>query len=429
MGSIRWRLTIWYAVILAVVLTLYAGGAYAFLVHRLDAEMNRTLRMDFEEAEEFARRGSGEKHHDDHGFRRWMEVRKIDGTLMQRYGPADPLPATDAGIQSGRLPGGEHVRILSARYEIEGSPVVIRVARSEAQLRHELDEFLLVLGIALPLAVALLCAGGYFLARRTLAPVDRIAEQARTITADRLTKRLPVENPGDELGRLATAFNETFARLQQSFEDMKRFTGDAAHELRTPLTVLRSVGEVCLRDAASDGREAVASMLEEVERMTRLVDGLLALARADGTRRDRTLEPLDLGAFARELVDRLGIAARFEAADGIMVRADRDLLDQALSNVLDNAARHSPDDVTVRVLAPGTIEISDEGEGIAPEHIEAIFERFYRVDEARARNTGGAGLGLAIARWAVEAQGGTIAAESTPGAGATFQITLHPISA
>ena len=408
-ASIRGRLTLWYAVVLAVVLLLYAGGAYAFLVHRVYAEMDSTLRVDFEAAEAQA--------HDDHVLQRWVEVRGADGGIIARMGPG-PLPETTDGTHSYTLATGERVRILTGRYE--GS--TIRVGRSEEHLRQRLNEFLLVLGITLPLAVALLCVAGYFLARRTLAPVDRIVERARTITSP--DERLPVESPDDELGRLATTFNEMFARLQGSFEEMKRFTGDAAHELRTPLTVLRSVGEVCLRDPRSDARQAVGSMLEEVERMSRLVDGLLRLARADGAGESAVLETIDLAEFTRALVERLGITACIEATEPVPVAADPDLLAQALGNVLDNAVRHSPDDVVVRVRTPGVVEVIDSGEGIAPEHIERIFDRFYRADEARARDTGGTGLGLAIARWAVEAQGGRIEVESAPGEGASFRITL-----
>ncbi len=424
--SVRGRLTLWYAAVLAVVLVLYAGGAYAFLRHRLHAEMDRTLRMDFEAAEALAAGGSSGKLHDgdEHEPERWIEVRGEDGKLIHGDGPKAVLPKTaDAGTRSVTLANGDHVRVLSGRYKVNGAPVTIRVARSEGQLRHELDEFLLVLAITLPLAVAALCAAGYFLALRTLAPVERIVDRAQTITADRLTDRLPVENPSDELGRLATTFNEMFVRLQRSFDEMKRFTGDAAHELRTPLTVLRSVGEVCLRDPETDARDAIASMLEEVERMTRLVDGLLRLARTDGAAEPK-LEQVDLGTFVRELIDRLGIAVHLQADEAVTVSADPDLLSQALGNVLDNAIRQTPDEVEVRVQSDGTIEVTDKGEGIPAEQLNRIFDRFYRIDESRARNTGGTGLGLAIAKRAVEAQGGTIEVQSEPGRGAMFRITL-----
>jgi len=409
------KLTLWYALVLTIVLVIYTGGAYAFLDHRVYSEMDHTLRADFEAAEALTRGGEVPHHATD----RWIEVHDSQGKLIAREGPAPLPPETAEGIESLTLSDGERVRVLTGRYE----GALIRVARSETHLRQRLREFLIVMGIALPLAVALLCVAGYFLARRTLAPVDRIVDGARTITAARLTERLPVANPNDELGRLATTFNEMFARLQRSFEEMERFTGDAAHELRTPLTALRSVGEVCLRDPDSDARAAIGSMLEEVERMQRLVEGLLRLARADGGAEVAKLEPIELAAFARALVERLGITASIDS-EPVTVNADPDLLAQALGNVLDNAVRHSPEHVEVRVRAPGVIEVTDRGDGIAPEHIEHVFERFYRTDAARTRTSGGAGLGLAIARWAIEAQGGRIEVESQPGDGATFRITL-----
>ncbi|MHC4956288.1 MAG: sensor histidine kinase [Planctomycetota bacterium] len=418
-SSVRGRLTLWYAVVLAIVLAIYAAGAYAFLVHRVYSEMDSTLRVDFEAAEQLTHGGKPKPHHGD-AADRWVEVTDSSGRVIAREGPTGALPGAPEGIESYTTTNGEPVRVLTGRYE----GATIRVARSEAHVRQRLREFLLVMGIALPLAVAVACAAGYFLAGRALAPVERIVQRARKITAVRLDERLPVENPDDELGRLAATFNETFARLQHSFEEMKRFTGDAAHELRTPLTALRSVGEVCLRDPGSDPRKAVESMLEEVERMSRLVDGLLRLARADGTDEPVRLQPTDLAEFTTELVERLGIAAEVDAGTPVPVNADPDLLAQALGNVLDNAVRHSPDDVVVVVRAPGTVEVTDRGDGIAPEHTERIFDRFYRVEKSRARDKGGAGLGLAIAKWAVEAQGGRIEVESTQGAGATFRITL-----
>ena len=174
-------------------------------------------------------------------------------------------------------------RILTGKTRVGGISLVIQVAESEGPMREYLRDLLLVLLFGLPLAVAIAGLGGYSLARRALAPVDRMAEQARLITAERLKERLPVDNPSDELGRLATVFNETLMRLESSFDQMRRFTADASHELRTPLTAMRSVGEIGLRgkrDAAAY-REIIGSMLEEVDRLSLLVDRLLTLSRAD----------------------------------------------------------------------------------------------------------------------------------------------------
>jgi heavy metal sensor kinase len=317
-------------------------------------------------------------------------------------------------------------------------PVVIRVARSEAQLRHELNELLLVLGFGFPVAVGVAGVGGYALARRALAPVSQMADQARTITAERLGEQLPVVNPEDELGRLAMVFNETFARLERSFEQLRRFTSDASHELRTPLTAIRSVGEVGLREHRDERayREIIGSMLEEADRLGRLVDSLLTLSRADVGQVKLTLEHVDLAELARDVVTHLGVLAEekrqsilVETTAPVYATVDRLVLRQAVINLLDNAIKYSPEGGRVRVIVRDqsqgpTLEVIDVGPGIEVEHQEHIFDRFYRVDKARSRELGGTGLGLAIARWAVEAHGGRIELESADGQGSLFRIRL-----
>jgi heavy metal sensor kinase len=315
--------------------------------------------------------------------------------------------------------------------------VLIRVARSEAGVRHELEEFLAGMGLGLPIAVLLAGLGGFLLAGRALKPVGQMAARAETITAERLGERLPIENPDDELGRLGTVFNETLARLERSFETLRRFTADAAHELRTPLTALRSVGEVALRGGQANERspEVLGSMLEEVDRLTRLVDTLLTLSRSDRGHVEIRAERLDLGRFARTVAEDLEVLADEKGQrivldeDTVYAQVDPRLLRQAVLNILDNAIRYSPEGMPIRVAVrrrAGTavLEVTDQGPGIAPEHQERVFERFYRVDLARSRETGGAGLGLSIAQWAVQANGGTIELESQAGAGTCFRVCL-----
>lgn len=456
--SIRARLTIWYAGVLAAILLLYGAGVYVFLRQSLYQELDRQLRDDFEAAEEGLERrdddaisrraGTAIGHHEEHEFgQRWLAVWDLDGSLLYREGPAEPVvPPPDSTDRAGKrgtvrtvvIVGSPPLRVHSDTYPIGGSPVLIRVARSEAGVRHELEELLVGMGLGLPVAVLLAGLGGFFLAGRALKPVGQMAARAETITAERLEERLPIENPDDELGRLGTVFNETLARLERSFETLRRFTADAAHELRTPLTALRSVGEVALREGqANEGsREVLGSMLEEVDRLTRLVDTLLTLSRSDRGQVEIRRERLDLRAFARETAEYLEVLAEekgqrivLEGDSGIYARADPRLLRQAVLNILDNAIRYSPDGVPIRVAVrrqsgAAVLEVTDRGPGIAPEHQDRIFERFYRVDVARSRETGGAGLGLSIAQWAVRANGGTIEVESQVGAGSCFRICL-----
>src|SRR5262245_14649751 len=431
--SIRVRLTLWYAAALSAVLALYAGGVFAFLRHSLSADLDQRLSDDREVAEQMLERTAGgaigwraepEDDDDDAAGGRWLEVRSPQGTLLY---------ARPSGI-----PADGPVRRLSAPYTIDGLPVVLRVARSEEPLRHELRELLGIMGAGFPFAVAIAGLGGYVLARRALAPLGRMADRARTITAERVGERLPVEKRGDELGQLADVCNETFARLERSFEQLRRFTADASHELRTPLTAMRSVGEVGLREHrdAVAYREIIGSMLEETDRLGRLVEGLLTLSRADGGSVPLKRETVDLAELARDVAGHLGVLAeekqqsvRVEASGPVATLADRLVVRQALINLVDNAVKYTPPGGSVRIVVrnggPGpTIEVVDSGPGIPPDHRDRVFDRFYRIDKARSRDLGGAGLGLSIARWAVEAHGGRIDLESVEGRGATFRITL-----
>ncbi len=318
--------------------------------------------------------------------------------------------------------------------------LVIQVAKSEGPMRKYLRDLLLVLLFGLPLAVAIAGLGGYSLARRALAPVDRMAEQARLITAERLKERLPVDNPRDELGRLATVFNQTLMRLESSFEHMRRFTADASHELRTPLTAMRSVGEIGLRGKRDSAayREIIGSMLEEVDRLSLLVDRLLTMSRADSGESMLSRDRVDLCDLAEEVTNQLCVLAEekqqsltVEAGGPSLCVGDRMVLRQALLNLVDNAIKYSPvgGRIAVRVSTSGdgmaVLDVSDTGPGIPVDLRPRVFDRFYRADRSRSReNGGGTGLGLSIARWAVEVNGGQLTLESSDGPGATFRITL-----
>jgi heavy metal sensor kinase len=307
----------------------------------------------------------------------------------------------------------------------------------EERVDQQLGEVLVVLVLGLPVIVVLAGVGGYVLARRALAPIDHLAAEARRITADRLHERLSVANEHDEIGRLTAVINETFARLDSSFEQLRRFTADASHELRTPLSVIRGIGELGLRETRTPAeyKEAMGSMLEEVDRLTRLVDTLLQLSRGDAGTIRLSCDVVDLGDLAQDVAASLTLLAEercqqlnVTAARDVRVSADRLVLRDAVTNLVDNAIKYSPPGSTIRVDADGgpeqaILRVSDEGPGIPVEHRGRIFDRFYRIDEGRSRAMGGTGLGLAIAKWAVEANGGQIALEATS-TGSVFRITL-----
>jgi heavy metal sensor kinase len=313
---------------------------------------------------------------------------------------------------------------------------VVQVARLEPAGEIARMRRLLLLAWAGTLAVSAL--GAWLLVGRTLKPVDQMTRAAREISAD-FCARVPVVNPNDELGRLGGTLNDMLGRLCSSIDRLRQFTSDASHELRTPLTAARTVGEVALREdrPPEEYRDAIGSMLEEIERLTRIVDKLLYLARADGGAIPVERTETRLDEIAREVSDQFRVVAadrniRLEGAGGPSrpFPCDAEKVRLALVNLVDNAIKFTPPGGTVTLGAEvngreARLWVLDTGPGIAPDHLERIFERFYRVD--RTRGAEGAGLGLAIARWAIECQEGRILAESRPGAGSKFTIVLRDV--
>ena len=451
-ASIRVRLTGWYSVVLFLMMVVYATATFLAVRHEFLEQLDDQLHDDFETAEGFlapAAGGrivwSGDRRHDpDYDEERGSDVWSASGEPIYRSTTSAALPpaaiaaATATPRYESVVTNGSRWRTLTRTSLVGGRAVVLRVSRSEDRLRAQLWEILIVLVLGLPLVVALAGLGGYTLARRALTPIDQLASEARRITAERLHERLSVPNQHDEIGRLAGVINDTFARLESSFDQLRRFTADASHELRTPLSVIRGIGEMGLKEThtPAEYKEALGSMLEEVDRLTTLVDTLLRLSYGDAGTLHLSPESVDLGQIAGDVVSSLGILAeernqrvRVDAAEPVSVTADRLVLREALTNVVDNAIKYSPrgSAIDIRVYSEGgraIVSVADDGPGIAPEHRERIFDRFFRVDEARSRNGGGAGLGLAIARWAVEANGGRIAVDSRPTGGSVFRIVL-----
>jgi heavy metal sensor kinase len=321
---------------------------------------------------------------------------------------------------------------------VQGRGVIVRVIRDASGTQQTLEQILEVFAFSLPVAAALAAVGGYWLARRSLAPVARMSGEARQITSESLGARLPVVNRHDEIGQLATVFNDTLARLEGSFNELKRFSADASHELRTPLTALRAVGEAALQGGEEPRalREAISSMLEEAQRLTELADSLLMLARLEAGAGIQ-METVDLAEMTRSVRDTLFVLAETKrqtltvgGADGfIPVSGNALLLRHALLNVVHNAIRYSPDDSTIHIEAAirgdrAILDVSDEGPGIATELRDRVFDRFFRIDAARSRDTGGHGLGLAIAKSVIEKHRGTITIESGRKSGTTFHVEL-----
>ncbi len=451
--TVRTRLALWYAGALAAILLALAMGVYLFARHGLNAYVSRQLAEDYGAIETLARDDPGELAElEEHGVAGVFRVDERQRRLFQtaqwlRLGLDDALAeCAHDGELTAHARNGRHFRVRVGSFDDGPRRVRIAAATDEEAVRQALRQLGIVLLVACPFTIALSVLGGYMLAGRLLAPVAAMATKGREITAERLSQRLPIENPHDEFGRLADVFNHALARLEASFERLRRFTADASHEFRTPLTALRSVGEVALQENSDPARyrEAIGSMLEEVDRLTRLVESLLLLTRADTGTAKLATERLDVVTLAKDVVEHLRPLAEErsqtivfddrgigESKDGPMVAADRVTLRHALINLLHNAIKYSPADAEIRVSVSrdsvGTLQIAvtDQGPGIPAEEQERIFERFYRMDKARSREAGGVGLGLSIARWAVEANGGRLEVHSEPGRGATFRIVLH----
>jgi len=454
--SIKVRLTLWFTTVLMIVLAINGVVIFTLLQNRRYADLDWQLKEDREVTEQMIEVDSqgalvwrADHHNDDDedaGPGIMVEVWDRQGNLLlrrdsprignlpnhPRFGIAGPSFVSVTTLH------GISARVVTWPYSINGLPVVIRIARSEENIRKELTQILLVIILAFPFAVGFAGIGGYMLAGRVLAPINRIIERAKTISAERLSDRLPVDNPGDELGQLSSVLNDAFSRLESSFKELRRFTSDASHELRTPLTAIRSVGEVGLRTSQDEKayRNIISSMLEEVDHLSRMVDDLLTLSRADSGAIQLKQEHIKLEDLAQEIIDYLSVLAEeknqslvMEVGESVDALVDRRLLRHAIINLLDNAIKYSPSGSTVRVVVKATrgcpvLEVIDAGPGIPPEHRDHVFERFYRVDKARSKKTDGTGLGLAITKWAVEANGGRIELETGEGTGSVFRVVL-----
>jgi heavy metal sensor kinase len=298
---------------------------------------------------------------------------------------------------------------------------------------------------AIPVFVLLAGVGGWFLASRSLAPVAAMSHRARQISAETLDARLPVANARDELGELASAFNALLDRLELAFaelrrvtEQMRRFNADASHELRTPLAAMRGEAQVALTRPRSEGeyRESLEVLFEEASHMALIVENMFTLARADAGEAPAGREPFYLdevaaeaARIARPLAETRGVALAADAAQELEVLGDEGLIRRAILNLVDNAIKYTEPGGSVRVAARrdgdwARVDVVDTGPGVSAEDRDRIFERFFRVEKARSRQAGGAGLGLSIVRWAAESHGGRAEVASEPGRGSTFSIVL-----
>jgi heavy metal sensor kinase len=320
---------------------------------------------------------------------------------------------------------------------VGGVDYIIQSAFEMDDFYEALDHFALLLFISIPTLLLCAAAGGYWISTRALAPVDQITQTARTIGAQNLSSRLVVPQTRDELQRLSETLNGMLDRLEASFKKITQFTADASHELRTPVAVMRTRAELSLRKArtAEEYRDVIAEVLTELEKTSGLIEQLMFLARADSGSETVRFTPTNVAEVLREachqgsaLAEAKQIAFQEEIPDGsIWVQGDATSLRRLFLILIDNAVKYTPANGQVEVSLRqnngyAITQVSDTGIGIAEADLANVFERFYRADKARTRESGGVGLGLSIGRWITEVHAGTIEVHSLPGRGSTFQI-------
>jgi two-component system OmpR family sensor kinase len=452
--TLRFRLALWYALGGAFLLTAFSAAIYLYVAQHL--AIGVVLREELAAIEaRLAVTPEGRISWDGRELapgaawpaeQPWFELWDEHGQLVRRLWPLaagqferlPPAPTRDTEtVAVFSLAPAFPLRALSRPYAVPGraQPWMIRVMGVHEPAAEALAALLAIILVALPIVVALLVAGGYLITRHWLKPLERMARQAESITAENLGQRLPESGAGGELGRLAATFNRTLGRLEDSFRTLDRFVADASHELRTPLTTLRSVGEVGLRRGRTEEeyREIIGSMLEEAQRLHRLVERLLELASAEGGGQAAARETVALDELAAACVHDLGILAEHNEQQIVVtavpcrVRTDSVLLRAALQNLIDNAMKYSPAGATIRIAVTAgagecRVAVTDAGPGIPAGQRARLANRFYRAEAARAG--GGFGLGLAITQAYMRALGGRLDYAPVEPTGSCFSLVL-----
>ena len=459
--SLRFRLTAWYAGLLMGALLLFGISVYLGLERYLDWTLQNTLGSECRTIGTELLSQLPKKNNDwlkteiDEAYAPEVNSRFIrvhrhgTGVIYLSGEPKEagfdpsqisfpPGESRDA-VRRVRLATGQPLLIRAMSFTTpDGSRFVVESGMPDSQIQLVLHGLLLTLAIYTPLLVFLALAGGYWLMRHSLQPIDDITLKAEGITSTNLNERLPVIRTGDELERLSVALNRMITRLDEAFQHVNRFSADASHELRTPLTIL----QLELEGIANNHplsllfEEQIVSALEETQRMSRIVENLLTISRLDAGEARLNRLPLDLGSLVQStgsemkiLSQEKSIALTIFTEDGISVKGDRTRLQQIVVNLIDNAIKYTSEGGRVEVRVRGEssvaiLEVEDNGVGIPAHAIPHVFERFYRVDKARSRASGGAGLGLSIVKAICAAHDGEIHVSSLEGRGSCFQVRL-----
>lgn len=451
---LRWRLTLWYLLTLAVILILFASLLYWQVQRSLLAQMDSALQLAASQARaagiasENGRLAFQNNKLTGEGLENDTVIYLLapDGTSWGGLGEIDELPVQPpvAGFAFAN-DGDDQWRIYTESVPISGTTNTgwLQVAQEMEALEETLESIFAQIVLGLPLGLLLAGFGGFFLAWRALRPIDQMTQTVQAMNASGLSRRIGYTGPADEVGRLAATFDIMLDRLQAAFEHERRFTSDAAHELRTPLTALKGrIGVTLSRLRSPEEYTATLQEMEQqVDRLIRLSNDLLLIARLDQGRQRLQREWLELDDFLRLVIDQIAPLAEAKQVslcqiipEGLKVQGDMQLLIRLFLNLLHNAVKYTPSGGQVKVSARAldeavAISIQDSGPGIPAGSLPHLFKRFYRVEDDRARSEvhadqGGAGLGLAIAYEVARSHGGALTVQSTPGEGSTFTVRL-----
>lgn len=459
--SIRFRLVLWYSGLLAVLLAAFSGFIYLTLEQILENNLRDTLGKEAQTIgdallSKISQSGDRyvideiEEHFAPRTTNHFLRVSRANGMVIYQSGQPndssfDPAQVPGAILddaaswQNYAMPNGKWLFVYSLTYSSpEGMKFTIQAGASNAPIENVLRSLLSTLAIALPLIVIAAIGGGYVLLRSALKPLGQIATIAETITSRNLNERIPETRTGDEVEQLAESLNRMMARLEESFQQIHRFSADASHEIRTPLAILRAELEDLLRmpHLTVEHRESISSALEEAERLSRIVEQLLEMTRLEAGETLSNLTRFDLTALTESAIDQLRLLAdekniqlRFEGTQSLDVLGDPIRLGQVVVNLVDNAIKYTASGglISVSISSAGNmaiLEVHDTGMGIPESAIPHIFERFYRVNGDRSRQLGGTGLGLAIVKSICTAFGGSVSVQSETGSGTTFRVEL-----
>jgi len=454
-ASIRARLTLWYFAVQAITFAALGIGIFFAVRETVHAAIDEDLRQRLQGIRRFMDRigptfseeDLADELREHSGLRPGgdlLQVSDAQGNWIFRsassrnYDMPKPGEARTGLRYETRIVRGVPLRIVSAEFGVPGNTYTVQMAAPLAQVFDVLQQLQWLLVLSIPAVLVIASLGGYWMSRRALAPVDTMISTARSISEHSLSRRLAILKTGDELERLAETFNQMMDRLERAFRRMTQFTADASHELRTPTALIRTTAELSLRrdrDKA-EYREALVQILEEAERTGLLIDNLMTLARMDSGAEAVSFSTVDIASLLGEASiasQPLALSKQIQLVreipgSGIVVDGDAPALRRLFLILIDNAVKYTPTGGRVFVSLntngnAAVAKVQDTGIGMSQEDLPVIFERFYRADKARSRESG-AGLGLSIARWIAKAHRAEILVESVVGQGSTFEVRI-----